>query len=269
MTITVIKDVNLKRERILRAKIGGNEDEIHLPFGCKLKASSHAIGHDGEKYYYRMNGSADWAILSPAYTKTYQRSGVKYKLELVTKDSDRIEAMYLTAKEHYLPPPQGGLILVAKTGEDIVGCAYISRMFHGNPHGRRLFAEQTLGNSWQDNSRAEVVNKCGIYWVSRFTVVEGYQGQGVVGPLLAEACVDVVRDYVTPSGRVIEVIRTAEKEEAEELRKPGSEDWLTRAGYIIDREDIKYTPPIWKIENGVRKPEEGKTYRRIYYFRNV
>lgn len=179
----------------------------------------------------------------------------------------------------------------------MIGCATLGTLLFGVPHGRNAFAESILGADWIEQlkasekarrqeereprpgelTRSRVVRKLGLAWGSRFALEIPYVGLGI-GTVLAKHLKKVASHYRLPPAQWIEVIRTVKKEKAQKLvdEETADDDFLTRAGYTIAKEHIRYARPKWKAmpkEGHLIPPDatdaESSTYRKLYYYAEI
>jgi len=173
----------------------------------------------------------------------------------------------------------------------VIGGATLDALTFGVPKGRDAFAGDILGNpSWrEDLARAEkerreedreakegeltrsgLVKQLRLAWASRFALDAPYTGLGI-GSLLAKHLKIVAAKYRIPYAERIEVIRTVERERAEELLDESSDsnDFLTMAGYepVLSM----YSRPKWMLDpdTGLNLPPakqaDNPVYEKIYY----
>jgi GNAT superfamily N-acetyltransferase len=180
----------------------------------------------------------------------------------VISDVDRMHAMAIILRSHYLNIPSRGLILgcrFAKVQDQervrrlfkradrkdawstawgqkaggMVACAVLDSLYHGKPGGRKELAAREgfdhLVAHWDETSRADIVKTLRVAWASRFAVDAPYRKIGL-GTLLAKKLLHVARFNRLPSADFLEVITT-------HAAKPGAHqdpehDFLVKAGYI-------------------------------------
>jgi GNAT superfamily N-acetyltransferase len=252
-------------------------------------------------------GSAEVQIL-PAFKRTDAISvrghgRIMFEVWEVNGDVDRIKAIQLISRSHYLSAPVSGLILgcrfvnadeqqqvlsQAKVSErpdpwseawyeksgGMVACAMIGTLYHGNPRGRKHIAEEekianlTKGQ-WHKKNRKEIISQLGVLWASRFAVDAPYRGLGL-GSLLAARLVNVCLKHHVPQARYIEVVTTLPTDKAKALLKEESKerDFLVSAGYTR-------VPELLPSRRQLRAdPETGErvefvSAKKLYYYKKV
>lgn len=226
---------------------------------------------------------------------------VDVRVEELLNDYDRMRAMQIIMRSHYLYPPQRGLYLGCwltnpkqmkeirsknrnkkndfwsdawdeAINEDgrMVGCAVLDTLFHGIPNGRKKIVEDekitgllNASGDWINADSKTIVDKLGLAWVSRFAVDEPYRNLNL-GSLLAKHLVKVAYSYRLPRASHIEVITTEPTEKAEERIKNGKSSFLGQAKYKLDPVKMPSRRMLTTDENG------NKTLfipaKKLYYY---
>lgn len=293
-------DFRIVRGRWLQL-IDSPQKYVALPFGVGLKPDEHEIRYTedsrGVTIEARPIGKGSrYTVIYPAYTVDIRHqfsNGKTYDLVIstATTDDEYLDFQLIIGATHYLSAPKSGMFIgcrfktfsqekeflssteVARHAQKpggIFACVVAQTMFHGNPNGRSMVAENALGPDWKNLSRPEIVGKLGLAWGSRFAVDDPYIRNGI-GTLLAKQLAIVVRKHRLPPASFVEVIRTVTKERCEQIIQ-GQQDWLTKAGYKVYHSP-QYARPIWKRDahTGNRIPPQSvpdhPVYRKLYYLR--
>ena len=281
-----------------------------IPFGSVTSVRDH-------KFFLRYNGSDNVELFATAETSNdeiqilpeYRWVGkldndefgkIDVEIRELVNDIDRMHAMQIVMRSHYLNPPLRGLFVgcwltnpeqvrrikkkslankkefwssawndsVGRNGI-MVGCAVLDTLFQGIPNGRRTIVQkEKLGHFLDDLgnwkvSRREIVNTLKIAWASRFAVDEPYR-QLNIGALLAKKLVDIAYFHRVPRANYIEVITTEPKEKAQERLKHPKTSFLGRAGYTLDQNTLSSRPMLVPDKNGNRVLFESSS--KLYYF---
>jgi GNAT superfamily N-acetyltransferase len=230
----------------------------------------------------------------------------------VTSDLDRARAMQIILRSHYLIPPTRGLILGCRFIDaanqervrqaaldsnhhdrwsaawqeepgEMIACAVLDTMYHGNPKGRLEIAqgllrelprqsarygrvEELLDGDWQEKDRSEVLKTLRVAYASRFAVDAPYRGMGI-GTLLAQCLLDVGALYRSPQAEFVEVITTLPSQTADALlsQGDGEHDFLRRAGYKLV-EESRPSRPLLQPEPSSGDKIIPVTARKLYYY---
>jgi GNAT superfamily N-acetyltransferase len=209
-----------------------------------------------------------WRRVMPPFCRLIvgdSRKRPLFRITAATEDADRLAAVRIVTRAHYLKARSRGLILLARiedphrarairakwwsklpletrrrygtleeatngTGQ-IVGALHLERLVHGHPLGRIAIYEQDQRRPPDKRStrhpgfRWRVVRQLGLYWVSRIAVDEPFQGLGI-GSALCDAAREVAAAWMLEPGRYVELIRRLPITRFEAIAA-GKSDFLT------------------------------------------
>jgi hypothetical protein len=191
----------------------GISSPIQIPFGSvsakEIPNHRFFVSLDGSKivrlFAISKKLPSEEITILPEYSWAGKISldGKKVDLEIreIINDIDRLHAMQVIMRSHYLSPPVRGLYVgcwltnrdqikdirkaarenqkdswsdawtepIANSG-NLVGCALLDTLYHGMPRGRKLIAKldgnTNLLAAWDDASRKQVVDELDVAWVS-------------------------------------------------------------------------------------------------------
>lgn len=216
---------------------------------------------------------------------------VELSVRQLTKVSERVRAMQLIMRSHYLSAPLHGMLLgcwFAKKDEQkavrlkaksdlvhedwsdswneplgsMVGCAVLDTLYHGNPLGREFIAQQ-IGVKWDRTKRKEMLTELNVAWASRFAVDAPYRGIGI-GTELARHMLELAYKHRVPRADFVEVITTETKNRATSRFEQDTQSFLTAAGYHLVPNSYRSRRLLVPDDDGVSvAPANSK---RLYYF---
>ena len=273
---------------------------IHFGSGLKSGLSLIADTSDGRiERIVAVSECGDETLVYPRLRKriTVQHGSlgpVQLDVWLVASDLDRIKVASVIARCHYLNPPARGMFLACRFTDpdqqsrireeagrngviedewsnawleppgDIVACASLDALFHGNPKGREEMARNLWGKAVSEKlgiaepTRQDIVNGLGLVWASRFAVDSPYRGLGL-GTVLAKELKDAARHYRAPKPRLIEVITTRPVDTA------GGDDFLCAAGYTRVDHEFR-SSPLLVIDPVTGNKTVKKRSCKLYYY---
>ena len=222
--------------------------------------------------------------LSRAPNHRFTHNHVKYAIELPCQPGPIKEARSVLAREHYLPPPQKGMLvgLRAVSGDDhseCVGAAVLDQVTHGMPVGRYDLAGEmgiTLppkpsrkrlgpadGRRCETKFRREVVRRLGVYCVVRIATRGDHHGTGLGSKFLSVLC-EFAKPILYPIPKSFELMRVADKERARSISEQGGVDFATKAGFVPSP---RSTPAgLHFVDSGDHK-STLQSLRRLYYYK--
>lgn len=221
--------------------------------------------------FFILNSYVEWIAARQVILRSHYVSSPAHGMFLACAfvngyDQERIRVERRNSEHHTDPwsaawhEPAGG----------IIGCAVLSKMYHGMPSGR-LTLGQRLGHDpevLRTKGRDAVVKELGLACATRFAVDAPYRRLGI-GSLLAHGLKHVAQPFFDPTTRVIEVMRTLPAEEAERLAAgiPAgtADDFLSRAGYTV----VPHTTPSIPIidrDAATAAPIQVLSARKLYYY---
>lgn len=308
-----LEPVKLSGSRFLYFKANACpvQSPLVLPFGSVVNLSGYQFILEGlQEKPLRLRAikksSGKEVQILPSYScvETINLSGLSQILELefwvVEKDVDRIQALQIILRSHYLSPPKQGLILGCRFKDQetqrqvlqqarqgnlgqprdewsvaweekpggMVACAILDTLIHGNPKGRREIAvslgREDLLNQWKTLKRTHILNELQIAWVSRIAVDAPYRGIGI-GTLLAKHLANLAYYHRVPQATATEVITTVPAEHAKSLLEAKENDFLIQAGYSLCKE-IRYSRPLLDVNSTTGDRTIFKKARKLYYY---
>lgn len=259
--------------------------QIYPPY-CKQTYICHKEIGKVELQILVVNSEQDRQISQSIISRTHYLSSTTRGLFVGCKIVDKKKELAIRklTKERKLNNAYDSPAWTNPTGR-IIGCAVLDKLMFGNPLGRDEFAKKELGKQWRKQvekkklTRKDIVDQLGLVWASRFAIDKPYMGLSSkgfnksIGTIIADHLKEIAANYYLPPARRIEVIRTVDKQRAEELtkkKKPKS-DFLTRAGYKIVKNHVYSRPISIPDSEGFSYPANLKdknrtTYRKVYYY---
>jgi GNAT superfamily N-acetyltransferase len=285
-------------------------ETVWLPFGVGVNAKDYRFERYAEPkgtfeiraYPKRHAENEAYVVISPSFSTTDSlrdpSTGKKLSIRLwvVYTDADRLGALQVAQRVHYLSGTDRGMILVCAFAEPqqqvelrrrahrgratglnsdlswhlppggIVGCAVLDTLWHGVPlQGRALIAERLgLRRGWRAWDRPQIINEMRVAWASRFAVDAPYRGLGM-GKKLAMHLKTVARAYRAPRADFLEVITTSLRHSAGANDERG--DFLCEAGYVKLKETMK-SGCLLEMDpaTGCRMPKPAVKY---YYYADL
>lgn len=247
----------------------------------------------------RIQTGSEVNITADSWEATCHSGGTRLRFQLALDDATLIEARQILERCHPRKTPASGVYLLCYLSDENeqeklrsikssrpvqepwssawhipknspVGCIVISRLFHGNPKGRKYIRDHARSPIDLENARRrEIVNDLGIAWISRIAVDAPYRGLGI-GEALSRESLEVARFRLPWQPNYLEVIRTVTQNELErvaaERHAPiAPQDFLTRAGYIRAPESIRCAPYRPLSSSGQRMPETESCLQFYYW----
>jgi GNAT superfamily N-acetyltransferase len=203
-------------------------------------------------------------LFSRAIAGSYRRR-LSFVIQTATLDSERLAALRIVKRAHYLKTRARGLVLLALIQDSrsarrvrtrwwaalpretrarygtleratggtgrVVGALQLERLVHGNPLGRAAIYQQDGkrppdGRSTRRRGfRWRVVRELGLYWISRIAVEAAFQRLGI-GSALCDAAREVAATRMLEPGRYVELIRRLPIAEFDAIAR-GKSDFLT------------------------------------------
>lgn len=213
----------------------------------------------------------------------------------LTSDIDRMHAMTIILRSHYLKAPSRGLILgcrfVKPSDQErirklfkrddrqdawsaawsekaggMVACAVLGSLYHGKPGGRKELARREgfdrLVAHWEETSRGDIVDTLRIAWASRFAIDAPYRRIGL-GTLLARNLLQVARFNRLPSADFLEVITTHAV--GASAHQDPEHDFLIKAGYLRLPQEWPSRPQL-VIDKSTGKRRDLVRAKKFYYY---
>jgi hypothetical protein len=307
-----LKNVNILYGRFLFYEKIEKEDAlpnpIQIPFGSV--AGRKGKGH---KFFLRLRDTNELALVAipdnsadneiqilPKYSwqgnidsNIFGKVGIK--VQELHEDVERVRAMGIVLRSHYLNAPTRGLILgcwftnteqqkeIRKYSHNkmyndqwsdswqepmgnMVGCAVLDTLYHGIPSGRRKIAEKEglkdLLKNWKEADRVGIINQLKVAWASRFAIDAPYRSIGL-GELLAHHLAHVAYAHRLPRAKYVEVITTEPLEQVQNRLKQPTSSFLVRAGYTLNSELYHSRKMPVPDATGNRQLQSA---RKLYYF---
>jgi GNAT superfamily N-acetyltransferase len=189
-----------------------------------------------------------WRRVLPAFSRVVggnKRARPTFLIQTATLDAERLAALRVVERAHYLKARARGLVLLAiiqdprsarrirarwwaklpravrarygtleraTGGTGIVGALHLERLVHGNPLGRAAIYQLDRKRPPDGRStrhpgfRWRVVRQLGLYWISRIAVDAPFQELGI-GSALCDAAREVAATRMLEPGRYVELIR--------------------------------------------------------------
>jgi GNAT superfamily N-acetyltransferase len=230
--------------------ITGNPPHVQdIPFGIerplrqlvKEAGSQPHLVHRNGQNLAQIDGRQINLSVDP-WIRRHRETQAGLRFQLATDDSHLIEARELLERSHPKRSPNTGLYLICSfvdleeqeahfrdkkrtSGRHdlwspvwhaapsyVVGCLVISRLFHGNPRGRRGIIEDSGIQIPEDPppTRDVIVKSLSVAWVSRIAVDAPYRDMGIGTALLKEAR-RIAQDRFPWPTKYLEVIRTKQR----------------------------------------------------------
>jgi GNAT superfamily N-acetyltransferase len=289
-----------------RGKLAGNE-ALLLPFGAitSVRDLSFEVNVVPEKLPLLRaleQGTTQEIQILPAATFRRQIEiddvgTAELEFFVVDEHQDRARAFKIIERCHYLEPPSRGLILCCKflnprlqskirqlaakqnrrnsrseswteTPGQVVACAVLDTLYHGNPLGRLEIPEIQKSYAddvpWHQRNRREILRRFRLSWVSRIAIDEPYRKYGI-GTHLVSLLREVARRHRHPWARYVEVMRRLPAEEAKELLEKNEDDFLTRAGYVRSP-TARPTGPMLRGDYMSQSGSLRVTAKQLYYY---
>jgi GNAT superfamily N-acetyltransferase len=284
MEIVEANRYRVRKNRLYLPSLG--PEAIRVPFGTGLgirRRKSGKAGADGStvirpRLRLLVRGGKvvaldaqterGWIRLLPVFSRTIARSRAgtpALRIQMATSDEERLAAVGVVKRAHYLDARGGGVILLAyfsdlresrkirarwwnrltptekaryralekATGGEtrIVGALHLERLMHGNPLGRTAIYRHADERPPDARARSrsglrwKVVSELGLYWISRVAVDAPFRGLGI-GSALCDAAREVAATKMLERGRFIELIRRMPIAEFDAI-SAGRGDFLT------------------------------------------
>ncbi|WP_227376261.1 hypothetical protein [Haladaptatus halobius] len=269
-------------DREIEGTTSENKVELYPPYSSAGVVNVESIG-ELELKFWCLNADRDRQIGEAIIRRMHYLSSIPNGLYIGCRfknEKDQMKLRKKSRKEREIVSNRFQSSGWTDSPGRLIGCAVLSELLFGVPKGRDQFAGKVLqNNDWREDlkdgnklDRKKILDKLRLAWGSRFAIDDPYIGYQI-GTELANHMKEVAANHRLPPAERIEVIRTVEREKAEDLVGGNTNDFLTNAGFDILHK--KYSRPKWKIDNktglGMPPDQQDNTgvFEKLYYYTEV